>query len=184
MAVSNKVIEIGRLSQEPQLRRTNNNTAVCNFNIAVQETYKDQNGQYPVNYFYCEAWGKVGENIAHYCRKGSKVAVEGRLRQTVRQGQDGKNIYEVRIVVETIEFLTPKNQQNQQNQQTQQNQQQGYQNNQNYNQNGYNQNYQGNQQYQQNQQQNYQQVQQPIEEINGQIDLDGAIDNFGDDIQF
>lgn len=178
MAVSNKVIEIGRLSQEPQLRRTNNNTAVCNFNIAVQETYKDQNGQYPVNYFYCEAWGKIGENIAHYCRKGSKVAVEGRLRQTVRQGQDGKNIYEVRIVVETIEFLTPKNQQ------TQQNQQQGYQNNQNYNQNGYNQNYQGNQQYQQNQQQNYQQVQQPIEEINGQIDLDGAIDNFGDDIQF
>lgn len=175
MAVSNKVIEIGRLSQEPQLRRTNNNTAVCNFNIAVQETYKDQNGQYPVNYFYCEAWGKVGENIAHYCRKGSKVAVEGRLRQTVRQGQDGKNIYEVRIVVETIEFLTPKNQQNQQ---------QGYQNNQNYNQNGYNQNYQGNQQYQQNQQQNYQQVQQPIEEINGQIDLDGAIDNFGDDMQF
>ncbi len=181
MAVSNKVIEIGRLSQEPQLRRTNNNTAVCNFNIAVQETYKDQNGQYPVNYFYCEAWGKVGENIAHYCRKGSKVAVEGRLRQTVRQGQDGKNIYEVRIVVETIEFLTPKNQQTQQ---TQQNQQQGYQNNQNYNQNGYNQNYQGNQQYQQNQQQNYQQVQQPIEEINGQIDLDGAIDNFGDDMQF
>lgn len=194
MAVSNKVIEIGRLSQEPQLRRTNNNSAVCNFNIAVQETYKDQNGQYPVNYFYCEAWGKVGENIAQYCKKGSKVAVEGRLRQTVRQGQDGKNIYEVRIVVETVEFLTPKNQQNQQ---------QGYQNNQNYNQNGYNQNYQGNQQYQQNQQgyqnnqnnqgnqnyqqQNYQQVQQPqqpIEEINGQIDLDGAIDNFGNDMEF
>lgn len=206
MAVSNKVIEIGRLSQEPQLRRTNNNNPVCNFSIAVNETYKDQNGQRPVNYFNCEAWGKIAENINQYCRKGSQIAIEGRLKQTVRQGQDGKNIYEVRIVVETVEFLQHSNQGNQQYQQNQQ----GYQNNQNYNQNGYNQNYQGNQQYQQSQQgyqnnqgnqnyqnnsnnqgnaqfqqQNFQQPQQQtIQEVDGNINLDdasalGAIDNFG-----
>lgn len=201
MAVSNKVIEIGRLSQEPQLRRTNNNNPVCNFSIAVNETYKDQNGQRPVNYFNCEAWGKIAENINQYCRKGSQIAIEGRLKQTVRQGQDGKNIYEVRIVVETVEFLQHSNQGNQQYQHNQQ----GYQNNQNYNQNEYNQNYQGNQQYQQSQQgyqnnqgnQNYQQQnyqnnsnnqgnaqfqqqnfqqpqQQTIQEVDGNINLDDA----------
>ena len=109
----NKVIIIGRLTTDPQIRYTPSGTAVAGFSLANNKTYtqggekKDQ-----VSYFDCVAWAKLGEIITEYCKKGHRIAVEGRLQQRRWDDQDGKKRSTVEIVVENFQFLTEKGQSN------------------------------------------------------------------------
>src|SRR5258708_19876179 len=81
MANLNKVMLIGNLTRDPELRVTPKGTAICQFSLAVNRKFRDESGadREEVTYVDIEAWGKSGENIAKYCTKGRPLFVEGRL---------------------------------------------------------------------------------------------------------
>jgi len=102
----NKVIIIGRLTRDPEMRYTPAGTAVGSFSLANGKSFT-QGGEKKeqTSYFDCIAWSKLGEVIAEYCKKGQMIAVEGRLQQSRWDDQDGKKRSKVEIVVENFQFL-------------------------------------------------------------------------------
>ena len=108
MANLNKVMIIGNLTRDPELRVTPKGTAICSFSLAVNRKFKDESGgeREEVTYIDIEAWGKAGENISKYCTRGRPLFVEGRLR--LDQWED-KNTKEKRsrmkVVLENFQFL-------------------------------------------------------------------------------
>lgn len=106
----NRVYLIGRLTRDPEmsvLQKTS--TSITKFSLANNRVFvaggekKDQ-----TSFFNCVAWGKLGELIAEYCRKGHRLAVEGRLQQRSWEDTNGAKRSTVEIVVENCQFLTPK----------------------------------------------------------------------------
>jgi len=85
----NKVVLIGRLTKDPELRYTNTNIPVCSFSLAVNRPFVSNNNDKNVDFFNCTAWRKQAENVAKYVNKGSMVAIEGRLQ--TRDYMDRKN---------------------------------------------------------------------------------------------
>jgi len=105
----NKFICIGRITQETELRTTPNGMSVCDFSIAVNnDRKKDGQEIKEVSFFNCTAWSKGGELIAQYCNKGDRIGIEGRLKQESWEDQDGKKRSNVKIIVESFQFLQGK----------------------------------------------------------------------------
>jgi single-strand DNA-binding protein len=107
----NKVVLIGRLTKDPELRYTNTNIPVCSFSLAVNRPFASNNNDKNVDFFNCTAWRKQAENIAKYVNKGSMVAVEGRLQ--TRDYLDEKinaRRYVTEIVCDSVVFLDTKSQ--------------------------------------------------------------------------
>lgn len=102
----NKVILIGRIVKDVELRHTPSGVAVASFDIANNKTYT-QNGEKKeqVSYISCVAWSKLGELIAEYCKKGAQIAVEGRLQQRRWDDSEGNKKSKIEIVAENIQFL-------------------------------------------------------------------------------
>ena len=107
-----KAIITGNLTRDPELRTTPNGASVCGFSVAVNRVYKDANGEQreDVSYIDCSAWGKLGEMIAQYAKKGSGVLVSGRLDQRSWEDKNGGGKRSrVEIVVEDFNFTGPAN---------------------------------------------------------------------------
>ena len=103
----NRVFLIGRLTRDPELKTTQGGTSVASFSLANNRSYTSQNEKKEqVSFFNCIAWGKPGEVIAQYCKKGSKLGIEGRLQQRSWQDQNGQKRNTVEIVVENFQFLS------------------------------------------------------------------------------
>ena len=107
----NKVIIVGRLTRDPEMRTTQSGLTNTTFTVAVSRNYTNQNGERDADFFNCVTWRKQAEIVAKYCTKGTQVAVEGRLQTRSYDAQDGTKRYVTEIVVENIEFLGSKNQQ-------------------------------------------------------------------------
>ena len=105
----NKVILIGRLARDPEMRTTASGTSVTRFTLAVTRTFQDQNGERGADFISCVAWRKQAENIAKYCQKGSQVAIEGRIQTGSYDAQDGSKRYTTDIVCDNCTFLGSKN---------------------------------------------------------------------------
>ena len=103
----NKVIMIGNLTRDPETKVLDSGKMVTNFSIAVNER-KDV-----VDYFNCEAWEKTADLIQNYCKKGHKIAIEGRIK-TKQYEKDGEKRYTTYIICSNVEFLTQKTQQSDQ----------------------------------------------------------------------
>ena len=101
----NKVILIGRLSQDPEMRTTPNGVATTTFSVAVSRNFTNQNGERDTDFFRCVAWRNQAENIAKYCQKGSQVAVEGRLQNRNYEAQDGTRRYVTEVIADNVTFL-------------------------------------------------------------------------------
>lgn len=103
----NRVTLIGRLVKDPELKYLQSGTAIANFTIASNRVYNTANGEKKedVSYFDCLAWGKQGEIIVEYCKKGKRIAVEGRLQQNRWEDPDGKKRSKIEIVSENVQFL-------------------------------------------------------------------------------
>jgi len=97
-----KVIIMGNLTRDPEMRSTSNGTQVCSFSVAVNRVYA---GNEQVSYFDCSAWGKMGETIAQYCKRGSGILVSGRLDQRSYEDKDGNKRSRVEITVEDFNFV-------------------------------------------------------------------------------
>lgn len=102
----NKVILIGRLVADPEMRYTQNGKAVSSYRLAVDRQFK-QEGQPEADFINCIAWGKTAEFAANYLKKGTKIAIEGRI-QTGSYEKDGVKHYTTDIVVDRHEFCESK----------------------------------------------------------------------------
>ena len=108
MASFNKVILMGNLTRDPELRSTASGSSVCRFTIACSRSFKGQDGspREETAFIDCDAWGRTAETISKYCQKGRPILVEGRLRQ---DKWDDKNTGEKRtklvVVVENFSFV-------------------------------------------------------------------------------
>ena len=102
----NRVIVVGNLTRDPELRHTPSGMAVCSLRIAVNSTRKDESGQWvdKPNYFDVTVWDKQGENCAQYLAKGRPVAIDGRLEWREWE-QDGNKRQAVEIVADNVQFL-------------------------------------------------------------------------------
>jgi len=103
----NKVILIGNLTADPELKYTPNGTARTRFAVAVNRQFKDASGQLQeeVTYVPIVAWGQQAENCASYLSKGRSVAVEGRLRIDSFENAEGEKKKVVEVVAQTVQFL-------------------------------------------------------------------------------
>ena len=104
----NKVILIGNLVRDVDLRYSQNGTAIANFTLAVNDGYGDKK---TVDFIRVTAWKKTAENVANYCGKGSKVAVEGKLKQQNWEDKDGNKKEKVFVNAQQIMFLNTRQQQ-------------------------------------------------------------------------
>ena len=105
----NKVILIGRLVRDPELRHTPSGTAVTDFTLASNNTYSvSGEKKEEVSFIKCTAWSKAAEVIVQYCKKGQRIGVDGRLKQHSWDDQDGKKRSSVEVVVDNFQFLSPK----------------------------------------------------------------------------
>jgi single-strand DNA-binding protein len=104
----NRVVLVGNLTRDPELRTLQSGTSVCKLRIAVNTRRKDgQTGQWTdkPNYFDVTVWGQQGENCATYLQKGRPVAIDGRLEWREWEAQDGGKRQSVEIVAESVQFL-------------------------------------------------------------------------------
>jgi single-strand DNA-binding protein len=103
----NRVVLVGNLTRDPELRHTPSGTPVCSLRVAVNTRRKDETGQWTdkPNYFDITVWGQQGENCAQYLAKGRPIAVDGRLEWREWEAQDGSKRQAVEIVADSVQFL-------------------------------------------------------------------------------
>lgn len=108
----NKVFLIGNLTKDPEMRSTQSGVAVCNFTIAVNRRFRNQQtGQQETDFLNVIAWRQLAELCNKYLVKGRKVAVTGSIQTRTYEAKDGSKRSTFDIVADEVEFLTPQNQQ-------------------------------------------------------------------------
>lgn len=108
MANFNKIILIGRIACDLELKQTNNGKSVLSFSVAVDRTAKDAEGKYITDFLQVIAWGKTAEFVRNYFAKGRSILVEGRLQTRNYTGTDGVKRYVTEVVAEKAEFVDEK----------------------------------------------------------------------------
>lgn len=103
----NRVVVVGRLVKDPELKKTANGSSVVSFTLAVDNRQRS-NGERTASFFPCTAWNATAENVARFMKKGSLVGVDGRLNQRSYQSRDGHNVNVVEIIAEQVQFLEKK----------------------------------------------------------------------------
>lgn len=104
----NRVILVGRLTKDPELRFTPNGVAVATFTLAVNRAFTNQQGEREADFINCVVWRRPAENVANFLKKGSLAGVDGRVQTRHYEGQDGKRVYVTEVMAESVQFLEPK----------------------------------------------------------------------------
>ena len=104
----NRVVLVGRLTRDPELRKTQSGTSVCSFTMAVGRRVSTQ-GQPDADFINCVAWNKTADLMTQYLHKGSLIGLEGRIQTRSYDNQQGQRVYVTEVVAESVQFLEPKN---------------------------------------------------------------------------
>ncbi|GGD02501.1 single-stranded DNA-binding protein [Pontibacillus salipaludis] len=104
----NRVVLVGRLTKDPDLRYTPNGVAVANFTIAVNRPFTSQQGSRDADFINCVVWRRAAENLANFMNKGSLVGVDGRLQSRSFDNQEGKRVFVTEVVADSVQFLETK----------------------------------------------------------------------------
>lgn len=104
----NKVILVGRLCRDPDLKNTTTGKAVATFNLAVDRRFKNKDGQKEADFVPIVVWGKQAEFAGQYLSKGSQISVSGRLQVRSYDAQDGQRRYVTEVVADEINFISTK----------------------------------------------------------------------------
>lgn len=104
----NKVILMGRLTKDPEIRYSNNNLAVCRFTIAVDRRFQKQGEEKQADFIPNVAFGKTGEFISKYFQKGSRIAIVGSIQTRSWDDPEGKKHYATEVIVEEAHFADSK----------------------------------------------------------------------------
>ena len=106
----NKVILMGRLTRDPEVRysQSEQSMAIARFTLAVDRRFKREGDQQTADFISCTTFGKTGEFIERYCKKGTKLVVEGRIQTGSYTNKDGNKVFTTDVVVESCEFAESK----------------------------------------------------------------------------
>lgn len=104
----NRIVIIGRLTRDPELKSTSNGTAVATFTVAVDRDFKTQNGEKETDFIPVVVWRGLAETCGRYLSKGKLVAVEGRLQIRTYEANDGSKRTVAEIVANNVQFLSPR----------------------------------------------------------------------------
>ncbi len=104
----NRVVLVGRLTKDPELRYTPSGVAMARFTLAVNRTFSNQQGEREADFINCVVWRKQAENTANFLKKGSLAGIEGRIQTGSYEGQDGKRVYTTDVVCDSVQFLEPR----------------------------------------------------------------------------
>lgn len=104
----NNFIAIGNLTKDVELRATQTGQSIANDTLAVQRMFKNQDGTYDTDFINIVAYGSTAEFLSNYCKKGSKIAIQGEWRVRKYQNKDNKTIVINECLVNSVQNLTPK----------------------------------------------------------------------------
>ncbi len=105
----NKVILVGRLTKDPELRSTSGGISATNFSIAVNRNYKNKEGNYDADFINCVSFRNTADFISKFFKKGSLIGIEGRIQTRNYDAQDGSKRYVTEVMVDNAEFVGGKN---------------------------------------------------------------------------
>jgi single-strand DNA-binding protein len=105
MSSLNRVVLIGRLTRDPEMRSTASGTSVANFTLAVDRQRPNAQGERETDFIRIVVWGKLSETCSKYLEKGRLVAVDGRLQISQYQDKEGQNRTSAEVVAESVRFL-------------------------------------------------------------------------------
>ncbi|BDH60111.1 single-stranded DNA-binding protein 1 [Lysinibacillus sp. PLM2] len=101
----NRVVLVGRLTKDPELKYTPSGIPKARFTVAVNRAFTNQSGEREADFIQCLAWRKQAENLANFMKKGNLIGVDGRIQTGSFEGQDGKRVYTTDIIADSIQFL-------------------------------------------------------------------------------
>ena len=104
----NKIMIIGNLTAEPELRSTPSGITVCSFTIAANRRHGDASGARQTDYFRVSAWRQLGESCGRFLSKGRKVAIVGELQARLYEAKDGSARMSLEVQADEVEFLSPR----------------------------------------------------------------------------
>jgi len=107
----NRVILVGRITKDPELKSTQSNIPFVNFTLAVNRQFTDQSGERQADFIQCIVWRKQAENLAQYITKGALLGVEGRIQTRTYEAETGTR-YITEVVCDTVQFLENKGESN------------------------------------------------------------------------
>lgn len=109
----NNTVLVGRLTKDVDLRYTQSNVAVATFTLAVNRTFKNENGDREADFINCVMWRQQAENLANWAKKGALIGVTGRIQTRSYDNQQGQRVYVTEVVAEIFQLLESRNSQGQ-----------------------------------------------------------------------
>ena len=104
----NRIVLTGRLTRDPELKKTASDMGVASFTLAVDDTLKGPNGEKTTSFINIVVWDKQADTVAKFLRKGALVGVDGRIRQRTFEKRDGSKASVIEVIANHVEFLEPK----------------------------------------------------------------------------
>lgn len=104
----NRIVLVGRLTRDPELRKTNSEISVCSFTVAVDNPVRNADGTRSASFIPCVVYKNTADNMTKFLRKGALVGIDGRLNQRSFNRQDGTRASILEIVCDSVQFLEPK----------------------------------------------------------------------------
>ncbi len=104
----NSVVLVGRLTRDPELKRTNSGTSVCSFTVAVDNPTRNPDGSKTASFIPCTVFQAAADNMSKFLRKGALVGIVGRLNQRRYDRQDGTKASVLEVMCDSVQFLEPK----------------------------------------------------------------------------
>lgn len=101
----NRVILVGRITKDPELRTTQSDLSVCSFTLAVNRQFKSKEGENEADFIQCVVWRKQAENLVKYIKRGNMIGVDGRVQTRTYDNNEGVRQYVTEIVCDSIQFL-------------------------------------------------------------------------------
>lgn len=106
----NRAVLVGRMTRDPELRRTAKGDPVTSFTLAVNRNFTSKDGQQQADFINCLIWNKSAENVERYCSKGSLVGVEGRIQTRSYDNVQGQKVFVVEVFCDSVQFLDTRQQ--------------------------------------------------------------------------
>jgi single-strand DNA-binding protein len=103
----NRVILVGRITKDPEMKQTQSNIAVVSFTLAVNRQFTDQSGERQADFIQCVVWRKQAENLARFVKKGALLGIEGRIQTRTYEADNGTR-YVTEVVCDSVQFLESK----------------------------------------------------------------------------
>lgn len=104
----NRTVLVGRLTRDPELKRTANDVAVVSFTLAVNRQFTNAQGERKADFISCVIWRKAAENFANFTHKGSLVGIDGRIQTRNYEDKQGQRVYVTEVIVENFSLLEPR----------------------------------------------------------------------------